>query len=99
MGLTGGGGYGTLCTNSYKPLGFFILTQMQKYIQIAVLVVSLLLILAILLQNRGAGLGGVFGGEGNVYRTKRGVEKVLFIATIVLAIAFLGLGVWNFLAQ
>ena len=72
---------------------------MQKYIQIAVLVVSLLLILAILLQNRGAGLGGVFGGEGNVYRTKRGVEKVLFIATIVLAIAFLGLGVWNFLAQ
>lgn len=72
---------------------------MAGYVQIAVLVVSLLLILAILLQNRGAGLGGIFGGEGNVYRTKRGVEKVLFIATIVLAVAFLGLGVWNFLAQ
>ena len=72
---------------------------MQAYVQIAVLVVSLLLIIAILLQNRGAGLGGIFGGEGNVYRTKRGVEKVLFIATIVLAVAFIGLGVWNFLAQ
>ncbi len=72
---------------------------MSSYVQIAVLVVSLLLILAILLQNRGAGLGGIFGGEGNVYRTKRGVEKVLFIATIVLAAAFLGLGAWNFLGQ
>ncbi len=72
---------------------------MQAYVQIAVLVVSLLLILAILLQNRGAGLGGIFGGEGNIYRTKRGVEKVLFIATIVLGITFLGLGAWNFLAQ
>lgn len=44
--------------------------------------------LAILLQAKGAGLGAVFGGEGNVYRTKRGAEKVLFIATIVLAIIF-----------
>ena len=72
---------------------------MRPYVQIAVLVVSLLLIIAILLQNRGAGLGGIFGGEGNIYRTKRGVEKILFIATIVLGIAFLGLGAWNFLAQ
>lgn len=46
--------------------------------------------LAILLQAKGAGLGAVFGGEGNVYRTKRGAEKVLFIATIVLAIIFAG---------
>lgn len=56
------------------------------FIQIGV---SILLIAAILLQQRGSGLSGVFGGEGNVYRTKRGFEKTLFIATIVLGILFL----------
>lgn len=64
---------------------------MDKIIQISTLVVSILLIISILLQNRGAGLGGIFGGEGNIYRTKRGAEKVIFIATIVLAIVFFGL--------
>jgi preprotein translocase subunit SecG len=44
---------------------------------------------AILMQNRGAGLGGVFGGTGGVYLTKRGLEKKLFIATIVLAVIFI----------
>lgn len=56
------------------------------FIQIGV---SSLLIAAILLQQRGSGLSGVFGGEGNVYRTKRGFEKTLFISTIVLGILFL----------
>ncbi len=55
------------------------------------IVISVLLMLAILLQSRGTGLGNTFGGEGNVYRTKRGVEKVLFRATIVFAVLFLGL--------
>jgi len=45
--------------------------------------------IAILLQSRGAGLGNVFGGSGGVYLTKRGLEKKLFIATIVLAALFL----------
>jgi len=49
-----------------------------------------LMIVAILLQSKGAGLGAVFGGEGNVYRTKRGAEKVLFIATIILGVIFAG---------
>lgn len=71
---------------------------MSRYLQIAQLVISILLIVAILLQNRGAGLGGIFGGEGNVYRTKRGAEKIIFTATIVLAIAFFGLAIWNLLA-
>lgn len=53
------------------------------------IIISILLILAILLQNRGAGLGAAFGGEGNIYRTKRGAEKILYIATIILAIAFM----------
>ena len=51
---------------------------------------AVLLIISILLQNRGTGLGSAFGGEGNVYRTKRGFESVLFKATIVLAVIFLG---------
>lgn len=50
-----------------------------------------LLTAVILLQSKGTGLGGVFGGgEGNIYRTKRGAEKVLFIGTIVLAVLFFG---------
>ena len=58
-------------------------------------VVAVLLIAAILLQNRGSGLGAAFGGEGNIFRTKRGAEKILFIATIILSIIFLGLTLAN----
>lgn len=58
-------------------------------IKIAQIVVAVLLMVAILMQNRGAGLGGVFGGSGGVYLTKRGLEKKLFMATIVLAAIFL----------
>jgi len=46
-----------------------------------------------MIQTRGAGLGGVFGGDGGVYRTKRGAEKSIFIATIILAVLFLGLAI------
>lgn len=51
---------------------------------------AILLMIAILLQNRGTGLSATFGGEGNVYRTKRGVERIFFIATIVLSFIFFG---------
>ena len=68
---------------------------MQKIFSIIQLVSAVLLIGAILIQSRGAGLGGVFGGEGGVYRTKRGAEKIIFIATIVLAVIFLGITVVN----
>lgn len=56
-------------------------------------VLSVLLIGAILLQNRGAGLGQTFGGEGAIYHTKRGLEKRLHQATIALALAFLTIAV------
>ena len=64
---------------------------MTKYMNIAQIAVSVLLIAFILLQARGSGLGSTFGGEGNVYRTKRGLEKTLFRGTIVLSVAFFGL--------
>jgi preprotein translocase subunit SecG len=60
----------------------------MMWIKIAQVIVSILLIVAILLQNRGTGLGSAFGGSGGVYLTKRGLEKKLFIATIVLAVLF-----------
>lgn len=66
---------------------------MHNFIQIVQIVVSVLLIISILLQNRGTGLGGAFGGEANVYRSKRGVEKILFYATIVLGVLFVSFSV------
>lgn len=56
-------------------------------IQIAL---SALLALSVLLQNRGAAVGAAFGGAGTIYRTKRGLEKTLFRATIALAVLFAG---------
>lgn len=54
-----------------------------------------LLVICVLLQARGTGLGGAFGGDSNVFRTKRGVEKRLFQATIVVAILFFGVSLTN----
>ncbi|MFA5184563.1 MAG: preprotein translocase subunit SecG [Patescibacteria group bacterium] len=62
---------------------------MMFEIKIAQVVVAVLLMAAILMQNRGAGLGSAFGGTGGVYLTKRGLEKKLFIATIALAVVFI----------
>ena len=56
-----------------------------KYVLVAVCV---LLIIAILIQNKGVGLSAMFGGEGGVYRTKRGAEKVVAVATVVLVALF-----------
>lgn len=53
------------------------------------------MITAILLQQRGSGLGAAFGGEGNVFRTKRGVEKGLFYVTIGLAVLFFVTAILN----
>ena len=55
------------------------------YVQIAV---SILLSLAVLLQNRSAGLGAAFGGTGGFSVSKRGAEKVLSNITIVLTVVF-----------
>lgn len=58
---------------------------MLKALTIAEYVVSVLLVGSILLQHRGTGLGGAFASSGNVYRSKRGIEKFLFNSTIAMA--------------
>lgn len=56
------------------------------------IIVAVFLVASILLQQRGGGLGGIFGGEGGgSYATKRGLQQKLYFATIVLAILFVGL--------
>ncbi len=62
---------------------------MQTYFNVAQIVVAIALILVIMLQVRGGGLGGIFGQPDTVYRTKRGVEKTLFQLTIVLVVLFI----------
>ncbi|HLY65833.1 MAG TPA: preprotein translocase subunit SecG [Chloroflexota bacterium] len=61
---------------------------MSTSLGIAQIIVSVALIAAILLQSKGSGLGSVFGGDGSVFRTRRGAEKGLFQLTIVLAVVF-----------
>jgi len=62
---------------------------MQTYLNVAQIILSIALILVVLLQVRGGGLGGIFGQADTVYRTKRGVEKTLFQLTIVLIVLFI----------
>lgn len=60
-------------------------------LQLVQLSTAVLLVTFILLQQRGTGLGSAFGGgEGNVFATRRGIERWLFIATVVVSIVFLG---------
>lgn len=67
----------------------------MRALLIAQAVVAVLLVVAILLQNRGSGLGAAFGGDFGGYYTKRGLEKFFLYATIVFAFVFLILGIVN----
>ena len=62
---------------------------MATYLNVAQIILSIALILAILLQVRGGGLGGIFGQADTVFRTRRGAEKTLFQLTIILVVLFI----------
>ena len=65
---------------------------MVTYINIALIIISVLLILSVILQSKGAGLGGLSGADaGSVFTARRGVERTLFWITIVLSILFFAL--------
>jgi preprotein translocase subunit SecG len=68
--------------------------QILFYVQIAI---SVILIVLIAIQQRGAALGAGFGGGGEVYSTKRGAQKKIYYATIAVVTIFLVLGVLNVL--
>ncbi|MCC7543775.1 preprotein translocase subunit SecG [bacterium] len=63
---------------------------MLGVINVIIVVSSCLLILVVLLQNQGSGLGQAYGGSSNSYRSKRGIERSLFTVTIVLGLIFAG---------
>ena len=62
---------------------------MQLFLNISQIVLSVALVMVIMLQVRGGGLGGIFGQPDTVYRTRRGLEKSLFQLTIVLVVLFI----------
>ena len=61
---------------------------MQIAIQIIQIILSITIVVLVLLQVKGGGLGSIFGGDGGVYRTRRGIEKRIYQFTIVLGIIF-----------
>ena len=62
------------------------------YLNIGLIIISVLLILSVILQSKGAGLGGLTGDDvGSVFTASRGVERTLFWITIVLSIVFFAL--------
>ncbi len=62
--------------------------QLGIFLQVTTFVSAILSILLILLQTRGASLGAGFGSSGELYTTRRGLEKSLFVATIVFVVVF-----------
>ncbi|MGQ9522166.1 MAG: preprotein translocase subunit SecG [Anaerolineae bacterium] len=69
---------------------------MSTYLYIVQIILGIALTAVILLEVRSSGLGAIFGsGETSIYRTRRGVEKTLFIITIVLAILFFLVAILN----
>ena len=65
------------------------MSHLTPYLPYAQMGLALLLVIGVLLQQRGAGLSSTFGGAGVGYSTKRGAEKVIFYFTIVVSILFI----------
>ena len=65
---------------------------MVNYLTIALIIISLLLIISVIMQSKGAGLGGLTGADtGSIFTARRGVERTLFWITIVLSVIFFAL--------
>jgi preprotein translocase subunit SecG len=65
---------------------------MVTYLNIALIIISVLLILSVILQSKGAGLGGLSGADmGSVFTARRGIERTLFYVTIGLSVVFFAL--------
>lgn len=62
---------------------------MKPVIYLIQIILGILLVLVIIIQQKGSGLGSAFGADLGFYRTKRGAEKLLFYSTIILSLAFI----------
>ena len=73
---------------------------MLFYLQIVQIIISVCLIVAVLLQVKGRGLGGIFGGsDAGIYKTRRGAERTLFNLTIVLVVLFFAFALASVIIQ
>lgn len=71
---------------------------MEVYLSIAMIITSIALIASVILQSKGAGLGGLTGGDaGSVFTARRGIEKLLFRITIGLSVLFFTLAIFTVL--
>jgi len=69
-------------------------------LQIVQIIISVCLIVAVLLQVKGRGLGGIFGGsDAGIYKTRRGAERTLFNLTIVLVVLFFAFALASVIIQ
>lgn len=67
----------------------------QNFLNIGQIMISVALIVVVLLQSKGGGIGAGLGGTTSSFRTRRGLEKTLFQATIFLTIIFLAMSAWS----
>ena len=72
---------------------------MARYFNFVQIILSIALIVLVMLQSKGGSLSRMFGGEGGVYKTRRGVEKTLFNVTIGLVLAFFVFSVLSVIFQ
>ena len=71
---------------------------MERFLNIALIITSVTLIISVILQSKGAGLGGLTGADtGGVYSARRGIERTLFWVTIVLSVIFFALAITSVL--
>lgn len=74
------------------------MTSIFVYLPFAQILVSFLIVACILLQQRGTGLGGAFGGgDGSFFATRRGIQQKLYLLTWFLGAVFLALAILNLL--
>ena len=67
----------------------------HNYLNLGQILVSIVLIVVVLLQAKGSGFGAGLGGTTSAFRTRRGLEKTLFQATIVLVVVFVAMSAWS----
>lgn len=70
--------------------------ELETFLDIGLIITSIALIASVVLQSKGAGLGGLTGSDsGGVFSARRGIEKTLFRITIILGVIFFGLAIFT----